>query len=70
LEETPAWGKIDDSSRPMETHEDRPSDLCTDLELSADYLDLTGLPPSPEEIRASWMTSARRAGNEMRWIER
>src|SRR6266850_7516309 len=52
--EPPAWGKIDELvAAKWKRMKIEPSDLCTDLEfIRRIYLDLTGLPPSPEEIRA------------------
>ncbi|MGZ4973383.1 MAG: DUF1549 domain-containing protein, partial [Limisphaerales bacterium] len=48
------WGKIDELvAAKWERMKIAPSDLCTDLEfIRRVYLDLTGLPPSPEQIRS------------------
>ena len=48
------WGKIDELvAAKWKRMRIAPSELCTDLEfIRRVYLDLTGLPPSPEEIRA------------------
>jgi WD40 repeat protein len=50
----PAWGKIDELvAAKWKRMKIEPSDLCTDLEfIRRVYLDLTGLPPSAEEIHA------------------
>jgi WD40 repeat protein len=50
----PTWGKIDELvAAKWQRMKIEPSDLCTDLEfIRRVYLDLTGLPPSPDEIRA------------------
>jgi WD40 repeat protein len=50
----PTWGKIDELvAAKWKRMKIEPSELCTDLEfLRRIYLDLTGLPPSPETIRA------------------
>jgi len=52
--EPPAWGKIDELvAAKWKRMKIEPSELCTDLEfIRRVYLDLTGLPPSPEEIRS------------------
>ena len=49
-----AWGKLDELvAAKWKRLRIAPSELCTDLEfIRRVYLDLTGLPPSPEEIRA------------------
>ncbi len=49
----PAWGKIDELvAAKWERMKIQPSELCTDLEfVRRVYLDLTGLPPSPEDVR-------------------
>jgi mono/diheme cytochrome c family protein len=49
-----SWGKIDDLvAAKWERMKIEPSGLCTDLEfIRRVYLDLTGLPPSPEQIRS------------------
>src|SRR5439155_6881157 len=51
--EPPAWGKIDELvAAKWKRMKIEPSELCTDLEfIRRIYLDLTGLPPSPEDIR-------------------
>ncbi|MDB6057219.1 MAG: domain, G-beta repeat, partial [Verrucomicrobiales bacterium] len=48
------WGKADELvAAKWERMKIEPSDLCTDLEfIRRVYLDLTGLPPSPEQIRS------------------
>lgn len=48
------WGKIDELvAAKWERMKIEPSELCTDMEfIRRVYLDLTGLPPSPEQIRA------------------
>jgi len=50
----PTWGKIDELvAAKWKRMKIEPSELCTDLEfLRRVYLDLTGLPPSPETIEA------------------
>src|SRR5438132_7530976 len=52
--EPASWGKIDDLvAAKWKRMKIEPSELCTDLEfIRRIYLDLTGLPPSPEDIRA------------------
>ncbi|MGB8170421.1 MAG: DUF1549 and DUF1553 domain-containing protein [Chthoniobacteraceae bacterium] len=53
--ETPeTWGKIDELvAAKWERMKIKPSDLCNDADfLRRVYLDLAGLPPSPEEVRA------------------
>ena len=52
--EPQAWGKIDELvAAKWKRMKIEPSELCTDLEfLRRVYLDLTGLPPSPEEVQA------------------
>ena len=53
--EAPAtWGKIDELvAAKWKRLKIAPSELCTDLEfIRRVYLDLTGLPPSPEQIQA------------------
>jgi len=52
-EEPPTWGKIDELvAAKWKRMKIQPSELCTDLEfIRRVYLDLTGLPPSPEDIR-------------------
>ncbi|MEX2217108.1 MAG: DUF1549 domain-containing protein, partial [Phycisphaeraceae bacterium] len=49
-----SWGKIDDLvAAKWQTMKIAPSDLCTDEEfLRRVHLDLTGLPPTPEDVRA------------------
>ena len=49
----PEWGKIDELvAAKWKRMKIAPSELCTDLEfIRRVYLDLTGLPPSPEQIR-------------------
>src|SRR5262249_16947449 len=49
-----AWGEIDELvAAKWKRMKIEPSELCTDLEfLRRVYLDLTGLPPSPEEVLA------------------
>jgi WD40 repeat protein/mono/diheme cytochrome c family protein len=51
-QEPPAWGKIDELvAAKWKRMKIEPSELCTDLEfIRRVYLDLIGLPPSPEEI--------------------
>ncbi|MEO6183550.1 MAG: DUF1549 domain-containing protein, partial [Verrucomicrobiota bacterium] len=53
-QEPSAWGKIDELvAAKWKRMKIEPSELCTDLEfIRRVNLDLTGLPPSPEEIRA------------------
>jgi WD40 repeat protein/mono/diheme cytochrome c family protein len=53
-QQPPAWGKIDDLvAAKWKRMKIEPSELCTDLEfIRRVYLDLIGLPPSPEEITA------------------
>ncbi len=53
-EEPPAWNKIDELvAAKWKRMKLKPSDLCTDTEfLRRVYLDLTGLPPSTEDLRA------------------
>jgi WD40 repeat protein len=48
------WGKVDELvAAKWKRMKIEPSELCSDLEfIRRIYLDLTGLPPSPEEIRA------------------
>ncbi|NOS70023.1 MAG: DUF1549 domain-containing protein [Verrucomicrobia bacterium] len=50
--EPPAWGKIDELvAAKWQRMKIEPSEVCTDLEfIRRVYLDLTGLPPSPQEI--------------------
>jgi hypothetical protein len=50
----PAWGKIDELvAAKWKRMKIAPSELCTDVEfIRRVYLDLTGLPPETEEIRA------------------
>src|SRR6266850_555595 len=52
--EPPTWSKIDELvAAKWKRMKIEPSELCTDLDfIRRIYLDLTGLPPSPEEIRA------------------
>ena len=52
-EEPPTWGKIDELvAAKWKRMKIKPSELCTDTEfIRRVYLDLTGLPPSPEEMR-------------------
>ena len=52
-QEPPTWGKIDELvAAKWKRMKIEPSELCTDLEfIRRVYLDLTGLPPSPEEMR-------------------
>jgi len=52
-QEPPAWGKIDELvAAKWKRMKIQPSELCTDLEfIRRVYLDLTGLPPAPEDIR-------------------
>ena len=51
--EPETWGKIDELvAAKWKRMKIEPSELCTDLEfIRRAYLDLTGLPPSPEQIR-------------------
>ena len=53
-EQPPSWGKIDDLvAGKWQRMKIQPSDLCSDLDfIRRVYLDLTGLPPSPDVIRA------------------
>lgn len=53
-QQPPSWGKIDDFvADKWQRMKIEPSDVCTDLDfIRRVYLDLTGLPPSPETIRA------------------
>src|SRR5215471_19321234 len=53
-QDPPTWGRIDELvAAKWKRMKIEPSDLCTDLEfIRRVYLDLTGLPPSAEEIRA------------------
>ena len=53
-QEPPAWGEIDKLvAAKWQRMKIEPSDICTDLEfIRRVYLDLTGLPPSPEKIQA------------------
>lgn len=52
--EVPSWNKIDELvAAKWKRMKIRPSELCTDIEfIRRVYLDLTGLPPSPEQIQA------------------
>src|SRR5439155_23643666 len=52
--EPPSWGKTDQLvAAKWKRMKIEPSELCTDLEfIRRVYLDLTGLPPAPEEIRS------------------
>jgi WD40 repeat protein len=52
--EPPVWGQIDRLvAAKWQTMKIEPSGLCSDLEfIRRIYLDLTGLPPSPDDIRA------------------
>jgi len=52
-QEPPSWGKIDELvAAKWKRMKIQPSELCTDLEfIRRAYLDLTGLPPSPEDIQ-------------------
>jgi WD40 repeat protein len=52
--EPPTWGEIDKLvAAKWQRMKIEPSDVCTDLEfVRRIYLDLTGLPPSPDEIEA------------------
>jgi WD40 repeat protein/mono/diheme cytochrome c family protein len=51
--EPPVWGKVDELvAAKWKRMKIEPSELCTDLEfIRRVYLDLTGLPPSPDDIR-------------------
>jgi WD40 repeat protein/mono/diheme cytochrome c family protein len=53
-QEPPTWGKIDELvAAKWKRMKIAPSEICTDLEfIRRIYLDLTGLPPAPKEIRA------------------
>jgi WD40 repeat protein/mono/diheme cytochrome c family protein len=53
-QEPEAWSEVDKLvARKLERMRILPSELCTDDEfLRRVYIDLTGLPPSPEEVRA------------------
>ncbi len=53
-QEPVAWGKIDELvAAKWKRMKIAPSELCSDLEfIRRVYLDLTGLPPSPEELHA------------------
>ena len=53
-EPPPTWGRVDELvADKWETLKIRPSDLCTDAEfLRRVHLDLTGLPPTPDEVHA------------------
>jgi WD40 repeat protein len=53
-QQPPSWGKIDDLvAAKWQRMKIQPSELCTDIEfIRRVNLDLTGLPPSPEQIRA------------------
>ncbi len=50
----PTWGKIDELvAAKWQRMKIEPSEICTDLEfIRRVHLDLTGLPPAPEEIQA------------------
>src|SRR4051812_17386091 len=50
----PSWGKIDDLvAAKWKRMKIEPSELCTELEfIRRIYLDLTGLPPSPDDVKA------------------
>ena len=52
-QDPPAWGRVDELvAAKWKRMKIEPSELCTDLEfIRRVYLDLTGLPPTPEEIR-------------------
>jgi WD40 repeat protein/mono/diheme cytochrome c family protein len=52
--EPPAWGEIDKLvAAKWQRMKIEPSEVCTDLEfIRRIYLDLTGLPPSPDDIQA------------------
>src|ERR1051326_8852259 len=51
-QEPPAWGKIDQLvAAKWKRRKIEPSELCTDEEfIRRIYLDLVGLPPSPEDV--------------------
>jgi WD40 repeat protein/mono/diheme cytochrome c family protein len=53
-EPPPTWGKVDELvAAKWQRMKIRPSDLCNDAEfIRRVYLDLTGLPPSADEVRA------------------
>src|SRR5205807_1734666 len=53
-QEPPAWGKIDELvAAKWKRMKIEPSELCTDLEfIRRVYLDLTGLPPTAEQVLA------------------
>jgi len=53
-QDPPTWGKIDELvAAKWKRMKIQPSELCTDLEfIRRVYLDLTGLPPSPEDVQA------------------
>jgi WD40 repeat protein len=53
-QEPPEWGKIDELvAAKWKRMKILPSDLCSDLEfIRRVYLDLTGLPPSPDDVQA------------------
>ena len=53
-QDPPTWGKIDELvAAKWKRMKIEPSELCTELEfIRRIYLDLTGLPPAPEAIRA------------------
>jgi len=50
----PTWGNVDELvAAKWQRMKIQPSDLCTDLEfIRRVYLDLTGMPPSPEQMNA------------------
>ena len=52
--EPPTWGKIDELvAAKWQRMKIEPSELCTDLEfIRRAYLDLIGLPPTPDEVAA------------------
>jgi WD40 repeat protein/mono/diheme cytochrome c family protein len=52
--DAPTWNKIDELvAAKWQRMKIEPSELCTDIEfIRRVYLDLTGLPPTPDEIRA------------------
>ncbi|MGH7970619.1 MAG: DUF1549 domain-containing protein, partial [Limisphaerales bacterium] len=52
-QDPPTWGRIDELvAAKWQRMKIQPSELCTDLEfIRRIYLDLTGLPPSPDDIR-------------------